>query len=155
MVKKVFLLCVILINIFISLFNYSVSTDEIKYISLEVRGEVKQELSLSLPLGSSFNDVLEYIELTDYADISNIPLNKIISNNEVIVIPKINNNIRISINTASLDELMSLPGIGEKIALRIIEYRENIGSFRDIDELKNIKGIGESKYNEIKEYISL
>ena len=155
MVKKVFLLCIIFINIFISLFNYSVSTDEIKYISFEVRGEVKQELSLSLPLGSSFNDVLEYIELTDYADISNIPLNKIISNNEVIVIPKINNNIRISINTASLDELMSLPGIGEKIALRIIEYREDIGSFRDIDELKNIKGIGESKYNEIKEYISL
>lgn len=56
-------------------------------------------------------------------------------------------------NTANKDLLMSLPGIGEKLALRIIEYREQKAGFSDPEELKNIKGISEYKYGKIKDYL--
>jgi competence protein ComEA len=54
----------------------------------------------------------------------------------------------INLNTATLDELITLDGIGEVIAKRIIEYRETYG-FRSVEELKNIKGIGDVKYAKI------
>ncbi len=56
----------------------------------------------------------------------------------------------VNINTASVDELCKLPGIGEKIAERIIEYRDSIDGFESVDELKNVEGIGDSKFNKIK-----
>ncbi len=56
----------------------------------------------------------------------------------------------IDINTAHAVELERLPGIGPVLALRIIDYRENLGSFRDIEELNNINGIGEKKFEVIK-----
>lgn len=61
----------------------------------------------------------------------------------------------VSINTASKDELMTLNGIGEAKAKLIIEYRESNGGFKSIEEIKNIKGIGDSIYSKIKEYIKL
>jgi competence ComEA-like helix-hairpin-helix protein len=54
----------------------------------------------------------------------------------------------INLNTATLDELITLDGVGEVIAKRIIEYRETYG-FRSVEELKNIKGIGDVKYAKI------
>lgn len=61
----------------------------------------------------------------------------------------------VSINTATKSELMTLNGIGETKAKLIIEYRENNGGFKSIEEIKNIKGIGDSIYSKIKEYIKL
>ena len=58
-----------------------------------------------------------------------------------------------NINKADLDGLKSLPGIGEAIAIKILEYREVHGKFKVKDELKEVSGIGEAKYNAIKEYI--
>jgi competence protein ComEA len=52
-----------------------------------------------------------------------------------------------------LDELISLPGIGDKTAKAIIAYREKNKRFRNISELLKVKGIGESKLNKIKKYI--
>ncbi len=59
----------------------------------------------------------------------------------------------INLNTAKLEELVTLPGIGTKTAQKIIEYREQHKRFRNINELLNVKGIGDSKFAKIKEYI--
>lgn len=64
-------------------------------------------------------------------------------------------NNMVSINTGTMEELMTLSGIGEAKAKLIIEYRNQNGGFKSIDELKNIKGIGESIYSKIKEHIKL
>ena len=57
---------------------------------------------------------------------------------------------KININIASLYELTLLPGIGEKKAQAIIEYREKMGNFKRKEEIKNVKGIGNSIYKKIK-----
>lgn len=60
----------------------------------------------------------------------------------------------VSINTASKEELMTVSGIGESKALAIIEYRNKNGLFKDISEVKNVSGIGDSLYEKIKDYIT-
>ena len=62
---------------------------------------------------------------------------------------------KININNASLLELISLPGIGEKRAQAIIEYREKIGSFKSKEDIKKVKGIGEGIYTKIKDIIEI
>lgn len=59
----------------------------------------------------------------------------------------------INLNTAKLEELINLPGIGQKTAQKIIEYREQHKRFRNINELLDVKGIGNSKFSKIKKYI--
>ena len=59
----------------------------------------------------------------------------------------------LNINKANIEELVTLPGIGEKTAQNIIEYRKKNGGFRNIDQLLNVKGIGKSKLTKIKKYI--
>lgn len=61
---------------------------------------------------------------------------------------------KININTASLQELQKLPGIGVVKASRIIEYRETYGGFKNIDEILNVKGIGPKTFEDIKEKIT-
>ena len=63
------------------------------------------------------------------------------------------NNGLVNINNASLEELQTLPGIGEGKAKKIIEYREN-NSFKSIEDIKNVSGIGDSLYEKIKDHIT-
>ena len=65
-----------------------------------------------------------------------------------------NVNKTININTATLDELMSINGLGEAKAKAIIKYREENGYFKIIDDLLNVSGIGEALFEKIKEYIT-
>ena len=67
--------------------------------------------------------------------------------------PESNNDNKININTADLSELDTLPGFGQVTAQKIIEYRQEHTKFNSIEELMNIKGIGEKKFNNVKEYI--
>jgi comEA protein len=59
----------------------------------------------------------------------------------------------INLNTAGLNELVTIPGLGEKTAEKIITYRTEIGAFRNIEQLQEIKGIGAKKFNKIKVYV--
>ncbi len=60
----------------------------------------------------------------------------------------------VNINTAGAEELVLLPGIGEKIAENIISYRTEHGSFQTIEEIKNVSKIGNSIFEKIKNYIT-
>ena len=60
---------------------------------------------------------------------------------------------KININTALAADLLSLPGVGEVMAERIIEYRDKNGKFRNPEDLKKVKGIGEKKFEDMKENI--
>ena len=68
----------------------------------------------------------------------------------------LNNKIsKININTATQEELETLPGIGPSIATKIINFRKENGKFKKIVDIKNVNGIGESKFNKIKEFIKI
>lgn len=66
-----------------------------------------------------------------------------------------NKNTKVNINTASLEELDTLPGIGESTANKIINYRNENGKFKSIEEIKEVSGIGDSKYEQIKDLIEV
>ena len=92
--------------------------------------------------------------LTNNADTSALSLQKDIVHEDVIVIPEIETIKKISLNTASQKELMTLPGIGESKAKSIIEYRQKT-KFTTIEDIKNVSGIGEALYDSIKDDITV
>lgn len=61
--------------------------------------------------------------------------------------------LMVNINTANEEQLEQLPGIGTSIATRIVNYRKENGKFNSIEDIKNVSGIGEAKFNNIKSYI--
>lgn len=63
--------------------------------------------------------------------------------------------VPIDINTATAEELTALPGIGEVLAGRIVSYREQYGNFLSTEELMDVSGISEKKYEAIKDYITI
>lgn len=62
---------------------------------------------------------------------------------------------KVPINTATKEQLMTINGIGESFAERIIDYREKNGDFTDLAQLKNIEGIGEKRYQKWRQYLTL
>ena len=116
---------------------------------------------------SHINDVknnLEQVEEIYNQDIQNDAY--IYGNSEVVIEPDIrpniettdnlnNTNNKININLASIDMLMTLPKIGEIKAKAIIDYRDINGKFNSIEEIMQVKGIGENLFESIKTYITV
>lgn len=63
------------------------------------------------------------------------------------------NNSKVNVNTGGIEELKNLPGVGESLAQKIIAYREENGKFETVDDLKNVSGIGDKKFESMKEYV--
>lgn len=101
------------------------------------------------------NVVIQYIEkecnCPEYENSACIDPDILINNNQNEDDSSVN---KVSLNKASLEELQTLSGIGEAKAKLIIEYRETKGLFKSIEEIKNIKGIGDAIFNKIKDHIT-
>ncbi|SCJ90092.1 ComE operon protein 1 [uncultured Clostridium sp.] len=143
---------------------------EVAKIFVEVKGEVLRPDVYELEENSIVKDLIEIAGgLKEEADISNINRAKKLKNNELVIIPNINdkssttiiNEISIesdgliNINFADISELKKITGIGEVKAQSIIDYREKSGGFKSIDEIKNVDGIGERTFEKIKDEITL
>lgn len=156
MFKRLILLITFIVLVFFNSVSISFDTSKTDYIKVEVRGNLNNPGVFKLNKGSIFNDLLNVLDLNDNSDISLYSKLDVLYNNQIIVINDIKSSLNlISINSASLEELTSIKGIGESIAKKIIEYRNVYGSFTNIDELLNVSGIGTKKYESIKQYICI
>ena len=77
--------------------------------------------------------------------------NKVITNADGLII----STGKVSLNSASIKELMTLPSIGESKAKLIISYRDSNNGFKEVTEIMNVKGIGEGVFEKIKDYLTL
>jgi len=62
---------------------------------------------------------------------------------------------KINLNTATAEQLGALPGVGPKLAARIVEHRQKEGSFKTAQELMNVKGIGEKNFQKLQSYLTV
>lgn len=62
---------------------------------------------------------------------------------------------KLNINEASGQDLSLLPGIGEKTSHRIVKYREELGGFKTIEQMRRVKGIGDAVFNKIRDYLTM
>jgi len=129
---------------------------EVKTIIVQILGEVKSPGVYEMNEGDRVNDlVIVAGGLTNKAS-PNVNLVQKLEDGMVIVIASNEENDgKISINKASLEELMTLKGIGESKAKSIIAYRQENGGFKNLEELMNVKGITANIYEEIKDSIKL
>ena len=155
--------------------------EEKNMIIVHITGAVKNPGIVKLEEGSRIEDAINKAGgLNEDADITNVNLAYILEDGIKIKIPSSldvtevqNENILnsdsgeniveefedsdkaslLNINKATKQDLQNLPGIGVSLASKIIEYREENGKFANIEDIKNVNGIGESKYENIKEHI--
>lgn len=151
-------------------------------IYIHIIGEVQNPGIVVLDEGSRIIDAIEKAGgTTPNADVSKVNLAFILSDGQKVNIPNINdkmenfvyvtdnsgNNViietsfsssgggKVNINTATQTELETLTGIGPSTAAKIIEYREENGNFKSIEDVKNVSGIGNAKYESIRESITV
>lgn len=124
-------------------------------ITVEVKGEVDNPGIFILNAPATFSDLLKEMKLNQNSSYDHLSLTQVLFDHQIIVIKEKQNDSLISINAASLEELMNLPGIGETLAKRIIEYRNQLGGFYCLEDLMKVRGIKESKFNAIKDLIIL
>lgn len=146
-----------------------------KSIVVEIKGEVKKPDVYTLNEDSIIKELIEAAGgLTENADLNNINRAKKLQNHELVYIANKNDitkegintsseskasnsqgitNTIVNINTATIEQLKTLNGIGDSKAKSIIEYREQNGGFKSKEDIKNVTGIGEKMFERIKEQI--
>lgn len=144
-------------------------------IVVEIKGAIKNPNVYWIDEESIVEDLINKAGgLNENADINSINRAEKLKNHQLIIIPDnsnhenndVNVNILrsnndnlssnlININTADEKELDSLPGVGPSRAKDIIRYREEKGEFKSIEEIKNVKGIGESSFEKLKDKITV
>jgi competence protein ComEA len=163
--------------------NLDIKNNDNKDIKVYISGEVKSPGVVSISNNDRLIDAVDKLGgLTSNADLNRVNLALKIEDGNHYIIPKIgeeinagdtntnqnmnnNNNSslevtnntsnsKVNINTASEAELDSLPGVGEVTAKKIIDYRNENGKFSSIEDIKNVKGIGDNKFEDIKDSIT-
>lgn len=158
--------------------------NEKEKVIIHVVGEVNSPGVVTLEEGARIIDAINAAGgKTEEADLSKINLAYVVEDGTQIYIPRINenlnqvelisteagqsvvinnsnineeeNNTKVNINTANKEKLETLPGIGETTAQKIIDYREQNGKFTKIEDLRNVSGIGEAKFNSLKDKITV
>lgn len=150
----IFLLLIIFIG-YVKIDKITLVDYQNETINVEVKGLDAQNGNYTFTMYSTYNDLFSKLNIPKDIDLTVFNLNNILENNSVINFQKIKEEVKISINFGTLEELDSLDGIGEKTALRIIEYRKNNGLFKSLEDIMLVSGIKESKYLKIKDYICL
>jgi len=165
-----------------TMWDNSIDTEESQYIDAQIEGEIyiyvcgaiQKPGVYTMPQGSRVCDVFEVAGgFTDVAAVDYWNQARVLSDGEMIYVPTIleaserdfrnldfnkstdDSNGKININTATKDELMTIPGIGEAKALAIISYREKNGAFSSIDEVKKVEGIKDGVFKKMKDYIEI
>ncbi len=153
--KLILYLMAVLTILFQSVGVENMDLEEKKKISVEIKGEVEKQGVYEMDLGSTLEDLLKSAKPYPDADLSSFSLQKRLHHLELVVVKKKEEKKLVSINSAGIEELTTLPGIGKTTAQKIIDYRQEKGSFLSLEELMNVKGIGKSKYEKIKGSITL
>ena len=139
-------------------------------IFIDISGEVNVPGVYEVKIGTRLYEVIELAGgLTEYANVDSLNRAETVLDGQKIIVSKKGEesresyltqnsgivNGKVSINNGSLEDLLSLPGIGNTKAQRIIEYRNSNGKFKDISEIKNVSGIGDATFESIKDLICL
>lgn len=120
-----------------------------------LKGAIQNPGVYTLKRNSSISSLIQMSGgLLENSDTSRISFNYILKDKDVVVIPEKQEVKLISINSATLEELQTLPGIGPAIAQRIMEYRKS-NTFQSLEQIQNVKGIGPAMFNKIKDKICL
>ena len=158
MMKKLLIFLLLFLSVFLIDFTpVRLIQPEEEKIQVTVKGAVSQEKTIEIPMYSTIGDAIRLVDTTDNADLNALNENMILKDKDVLEIPEKpeETEIRVSINHATREELCQLPGIGESTAQKIIDYRNENGLFQTIEELMNVRGIGEKKFAKLKEFICL
>ena len=143
----------------------------VKKISVYLSGQVKNISVVELEDNGNLR-VVDAVNmaggLTDLADTEAINLAEPLTDGQHVHIPTkeiflmpqdvstaSSSSDLVNINTADAEKLATLKGIGSALAKRIIEYREQNGGFKSVDELKNVRGIGEKKFAAFKDKVTI
>lgn len=154
--KLLVIVFIMLFSIYLKLNTFKFTKHEYdKTLNVTIKGEVIEEKTIEIVQGSTFEDIVKDIGYLDSSDLSVFGLEEPLYDGQIIEIKKKDDNNKISINISDANELSSIKGIGLKTANKIIEYRETYGNFKYLEELKLVSGIGEKKYEQIKEFICL
>ena len=155
--------------------NIQESTEEVqkvdkRFIKVHLDGEVVNPGVYEVEENSRLQDAIKLAGgVTQNASLRNINLAVFVKDEEKYYIPSIedeennefsytqngNKNGKININTANIEELKKINGIGEGLASRILEYRKDRGRFNTIEDLKNVSGIGDKKFESLKDEITV
>jgi competence protein ComEA len=131
------------------------------YIVVAVSGKVRRPGLVRLPAGSRVADAIEAAGgALAGTDLSQINLAKKVSDGELIAIgvaagPGPSAGGPVNLNSATLEQLQTLPGVGPVLAQRILDYRDQHGGFATVADLQKVSGIGAAKYNDLKNRVTV